>query len=560
MRRWVPGMLAAVLLLMISLPVGAAEKPPFSVSLTKTQGAAGGPLGLTLSYDGAQGPLGAFVLWVEYDPQVLTCEPPVFDRSLREGYLFTAGPEEGRLAAVYTQKSAELAFTGSERMLFWRFQVKEDAPAGSTALRVRAGQVLSPEGESLCPDGEETVAYEVLAPPSGDASLLALAPDEGRLDQDFSPEQLRYTMSVPYTVKSLTFTAQPAPGATCRVNRKNLEAGGSETEFKITVIAEDGETRQTYQVDVYREPKEPPSGEALLTALTPKEGQLEQEFSPERLHYTMRVPYSVKSVSFTAVPAEGASCKVDRRDLEEAGSTTTFAITVTAADGKTTEIYRVDVYREEKDPALMDASLRSLVPETGELEPPFSPEELEYVMTVPFSIKSMSFTAEPAEGAACKVNRKNLGAGGSDTEFKLTVTAADGETKQVYRVLVHRQEQVKASATAAPSGTAAAVKTSKPTATPAPTKTPKPSASPSPTKTPKPSPSGIPVPVEAEEDPEPPAESSPPPETILLPEGLEPEPGPGPGLIAASLGLGAGAVLLSGAIVRLLEKRRGPKE
>ena len=53
----------------------------------------------------------------------------------------------------------------------------------------------------------------------------------------------------------------------------------------------------------------------------------------------------------------------------------------------------------------------------------------------------MSFTAQAAEGARFWVNRKNLGSGGSDTLFKITVTAADEETKLVYEVTVHRSEK-----------------------------------------------------------------------------------------------------------------------
>ena len=60
---------------------------------------------------------------------------------------------------------------------------------------------------------------------------------------------------------------------------------------------------------------------------------------------------------------------------------------------------------------------------------------------MPFEVTTMTFTAEAPEGAAYRVNRKNLGAGGSDTVFEITVTAADGETRQVYTVTVHRSEK-----------------------------------------------------------------------------------------------------------------------
>ena len=53
----------------------------------------------------------------------------------------------------------------------------------------------------------------------------------------------------------------------------------------------------------------------------------------------------------------------------------------------------------------------------------------------------MTFDAEASEGAGYRVNRKNLGAGGSDTLFTITVTAEDGETKNIYQVTVHRGEK-----------------------------------------------------------------------------------------------------------------------
>ena len=60
---------------------------------------------------------------------------------------------------------------------------------------------------------------------------------------------------------------------------------------------------------------------------------------------------------------------------------------------------------------------------------------------MPFEVTTMTFTAEVPEGATYRVNRKNLGAGGSDTLFRITVTAEDGETKNEYHVTVHRRRK-----------------------------------------------------------------------------------------------------------------------
>ena len=284
---------------------------------------------------------------------------------------------------------------------------------------------------------------------SSDARLLSLTPETGNLSPSFTPEQLEYTMSVPYEVTSLTFTAEAAEGATFWVNRKNLGSGGETVEFRITVTAEDEKTKQIYTVLVYREEKEesqPEEGsDARLLSLTPETGNLSPAFTPEQLEYTMSVPYEVTSLTFTAEAAEGATFWVNRKNLGSGGETVEFRITVTAKDGKTKQIYRISVYRREKETSQsqesQDARLLSLTPATGTLSPAFSPDRLEYTMDVPFTVTSMTFTGEPAKGATFRVNRKNLGAGGSDTVFLITVTAEDKETKQVYQVTVHRNEK-----------------------------------------------------------------------------------------------------------------------
>ncbi len=642
MRRCLTSLFVAALLLAGAFTAKAAEGPPFSAVLTAGEGRGGSSFDLTLSYGGEAGPLGAFVLWLDFDPARFTCQRVRLSDSLQDNYTTTAGPEEGQEALVYTQKSTGLAYAGPRTAVTYRFQVREDAEPGPAEFRVRVGQALSSEGEGVFPDIEEVLSFEVLEPISSDCALISLAPDAGELDQPFSSDQLFYTMSVPYSVSSLTFTAVPVEGATYRVNRQRLLGEGSTTEFQLTVTAADGKTKQVYQVDVYREPRsdnaellslvpdtgeldqefspsrleytmsvpaevgtlsftyEPAEGakctvnakklgnpgtetefrftvtaedgkakqiyrvtvyrealrdEALLRSLVPNVGGFEQEFSPGRLHYTMRVPYEVEEVSFTAVPVDGATCKVDAKRLGSGGSTTTFKITVTAEDGKTKQVYEVEVYRE-KEQLSQDAALLSLEPDTGSLDPAFSPDVLDYAMTVPYSVTSLTFQATAAEGASWKVNRKNLGAGGSDTEFLFTVTAEDKETKQVYRVMVHREEKVKATAspsastnTSASNSIASSTKAAAAaTKTPSPTSTPRPSASPSPS----PSPSGIPVPVVEDEE-----ESEPPVLQINgLPEGSASEEGASPFLYVMFAGMGVAAVFLSGPVSRWLEVRK----
>lgn len=400
--------------------------------------------------------MAALRIRLEYDPEVLRFQEVQYGDQLEKGEAATKN-EDGVLSTVVTLPGEETSLDIGD-LLVCSFLVRGDAPLEKTLLRASVFQVVDGNSEPVQEGMETELALQVLPPPSTDARLLSLVPETGQLTPAFHPEVLEYRLSVPFEVTSMTFAAQPATGASCRVNRESLGAGGSDTLFRITVTAEDGETQRVYQVTVHRQEKEEEpelSQDTRLLSLLPETGQLVPEFEPGILEYSLTVPYEVTAMTFSAQPAEGASCRVNRKNLGAGGSATLFLLTVTAEDGESKRVYQVTVHRQEKEeeekPTLsQDARLLSLTPEQGQLSPAFDPEVLEYRLTVPFEVTTMTFAAQPAEGASCRVNRKNLGAGGSSTLFTLTVTAEDGTAKRVYQVTVYRQEKA---AAASPSPT-----------------------------------------------------------------------------------------------------------
>ena len=425
----------------------SAQGAGFSVEVTETEVGQGDTLEVDFIYDGTLGPVAAFRTEVQFDPTVLEYIRPQLGDQVAAGTT-TTRVTDAAVQSVYTAHDGVTFLENAETALSYQFRVREEA-SGPISLYARLFEAVDPQPSPLPCDVEREWSIALLPPPSGDARLLSLIPENGVLSPAFSPEQLEYTMSVPYEVTSLTFTAEAAEGASFWVNRKNLGSGGETVEFRITVTAEDGKTKQVYTVLVYREEKEESqpeeSSDARLLSLTPAIGDLSPAFTPEQLEYSMSVPYEIASLTFTAEAAEGATFWVNRKNLGSGGETVEFRITVTAKDGKTKQIYRISVYRREKETSQsqesQDARLLSLTPATGTLSPAFSPDRLEYTMDVPFTVTSMTFTGEPAKGATFRVNRKNLGAGGSDTVFLITVTAEDKETKQVYQVTVHRNEK-----------------------------------------------------------------------------------------------------------------------
>lgn len=435
---------------------GSVRAASFSASLSVEEGRPGTQVEARFFYNGTLSGVAALRLRLEYDPEVLRFQEVQYGDQLEKGEAATKN-EDGVLSTVVTLPGEETSLDIGD-LLVCSFLVRGDAPLEKTLLRASVFQVVDGNSEPVQEGMETELALQVLPPPSTDARLLSLVPETGQLTPAFHPEVLEYRLSVPFEVTSMTFAAQPATGASCRVNRESLGAGGSDTLFRITVTAEDGETQRVYQVTVHRQEKEEEpelSQDTRLLSLLPETGELVPEFEPGILEYSLTVPYEVTAMTFSAQPAEGASCRVNRKNLGAGGSATLFLLTVTAEDGESKRVYQVTVHRQEKEeeekPTLsQDARLLSLTPEQGQLSPAFDPEVLEYRLTVPFEVTTMTFAAQPAEGASCRVNRKNLGAGGSSTLFTLTVTAEDGTAKRVYQVTVYRQEKA---AAASPSPT-----------------------------------------------------------------------------------------------------------
>ena len=435
--------------LLFSLWGAAAQAAGFAPALTVEEGRPGGVVEVAFPYDGSLGEVAAFRTQVEYDPTVLEYLRPTYGEGVQAGTVTTQNTP-GKVASVYTAPAGG-PYLAAEDAIIYRFRILESAVPGLATVFASAFELSTPEPAAIPEDVDVSLSFQVLEPPSSDARLLSLAPDHGQLQPAFDPDVFAYTMTVPYEVEAVTFTAEPVPGAACRVNRKNLGAGGSDTLFRITVTAEDGETKNEYHVTVHRSEKEEEekpelSADASLLSLTPATGNLTPAFDPEIYQYNLTVPFEVTTMTFTAEAPAGATYRVNRKNLGAGGSDTDFEITVTAADGETRQVYTVTVHRSEKEeeekPELSaDASLLSLTPASGTLTPAFDPDVYEYSLTVPFEVTTMTFTAEASEGATYRVNRKNLGAGGSDTVFEITVTAADGETRQVYTVTVHRSEK-----------------------------------------------------------------------------------------------------------------------
>lgn len=194
--------------------------------------------------------IGAFVLFADFDAEVISNAKAELPESVKSRHMYTS-QQDGRFALVYTAKDGGVLtepFT-----LVFRTERGAEFDAVTVSFSVTdAANAVGQELIDTVQTTEKTFTY-VKEPEIG-AALLSLIPPTGTLSPSFDPEMFQYSLSVPFSVTSLVFDAQPAEDCSVRVNRKNLGAGGSTVDFEFTVTSESGETA-VYTVAVTRETK-----------------------------------------------------------------------------------------------------------------------------------------------------------------------------------------------------------------------------------------------------------------------------------------------------------------
>ena len=352
------------------------------------------------------------------------------------------------------------------------------------------------------------------ADPAHDATLKAmevLDKEEQKLTYtpSFKPDTNTYTMEIPYSTSQIKLKLTPTDtnvnnikiysmstdsednliyemkkgevkigAATSPIDIKALNdpeiAKKGYHPIFIVVYAEDEETFQQYELRVTRAE---PSTDALLKSLTVQDqngSQLKMlAFHPDETSYSLTVPYETTGVSFTPTANyTGATIEIQEKStlgglapskvpsgntskvfqLDEAGKTKTFEITVTAEDGKTTKTYTLNFVREMPS---SDARLKKLqVDNVDDFSPVFVSDKTRYEAIVSEGADGVVITPTANHpGATIRIildadedNASNsiVVPSGQASELidiikveqdvQIEVTAQDGVTKMVYTI------------------------------------------------------------------------------------------------------------------------------
>ncbi len=262
------GIVLAVCLFVIFFPakVSAQGEQGFALSLNQEEYHAGDKVELSLTYTAAQQNIGAFLVRVEFDPAAVRYVKTQNGTALAEGYIKTT-EDGGTLLSVYTIKNENSPLKSGE---LFRYSFTAEAFTGEAAFHISVEQLVDTEGVLLAENIPLAAQGKIEEPAKSNCQILKLLPSAGELKPAFDPQVTEYQIDVPFTVKEMTFEAEVSSGATWKINRKTLGAGGSATEFRLVVTAEDSSQSKTYTVTVNRAVKEAVGGAVTENPKTPE--------------------------------------------------------------------------------------------------------------------------------------------------------------------------------------------------------------------------------------------------------------------------------------------------
>ena len=220
---------------------------------------------------------------------------------------------------------------------------------------------------------------------SGNNKLSSLSVNGGTLSPKFNSNTESYSISVPYSISSLTINAK-AEDAKAKVTISNNNLVAEETTaVKVIVTAENGSTK-TYTINATRgkDPNKILSTNNYLSNLTVSTGTLSPSFNKEQENYIVYLPYEIDSIKINTQVEDTryATVKIEGPDKLSTGNNN-YKITVTAEDNST-KIYTLVVSRGINmtgEGIKSNIYLKSIKIKNGSLKGNFNKEVYNYTYT-----------------------------------------------------------------------------------------------------------------------------------------------------------------------------------
>ena len=240
------------------------------------------------------------------------------------------------------------------------FRVKSGVAAG-TAVSASVNNITVSDGSSDSSLGSASWSATIAAPLSSNAKLSSLSCGSGTLSPSFSADTTSYSVTVPYSVTSLSLNyATQDGGAKVSVSGNSLSVGSN--TVTLTVTAANGNTKNyTIRATRQQNPDYKPSSNAQLSSLSLSAGSLSPAFSSDVKEYVVYLPYETEHFELGGVAQDSKARSVTGSSADLEPGDNELNVVCVAEDGTTKEEYTVHVYRMP--------AFEGLLPEIAGTEP-----------------------------------------------------------------------------------------------------------------------------------------------------------------------------------------------
>lgn len=260
--------------------------------------------------------------------------------------------------------------------------------------------------------------------------LSYLTVNQGELSPEFEKTTLTYNVEVPNNVASITLDGAPDYPLSTVTGLGDYTLNVGVNTIKVVVTSPSG-IKRTYTVNVNRRK----SSNANLESIKSNIGTLTKD---DEYTYTLVVPKYTTNIgraNFT-VTTEDPQATVSMPVTIDLTQTTAYPIRVTSPDGTRTKEYTVNVEFDLSH----DATLASLIPSVGELNPKFDPKTNNYRIDLFDDEEEEYFDLYLNEVEATLLNRSlTYQLTELETTAEIMIQAEDG-TINTYTILIAKSK------------------------------------------------------------------------------------------------------------------------
>ncbi len=185
-------------------------------------------------------------------------------------------------------------------------------------------------------------------PKSNEALLTSLTTSQGELTPEFSSSVNEYTIVVKDTIPQIRLSGNSSVGSTkTGLGLIKLEMG--ENNVEIVVTAEDGTTKNTYNVKIIRGEVSEPSAYLKKLEVNNIGVELSPEFDSKNNKYTITIGEDIDELNFKYETEDPlAEVTIEGNEKFEVGENL-VKINVKSSNGEDEQTYEITVIKEEKE-------------------------------------------------------------------------------------------------------------------------------------------------------------------------------------------------------------------